>query len=69
MAIERNIAKLMKQDRKVEVLKPNYHAFGRSLSPTSKRVQTIKCSEPEPFEFPEDIQSGENLFRGIDHLQ
>lgn len=50
-------------------MKPRYHAFGRCLSPTSKRIQAIKFSEPEPFEFPEDIISGENLFRGIEQLK
>lgn len=59
----------MKQNKKALKLKPKYHAFGTSLSPGSKRVHAVKFSEPEPFEFPEDIQSGENLFRGIDQLK
>lgn len=48
---------------------PKSHAFGRSLSPRSKQYQKDKFTEPEPFMFPEDIRSGENLFKGIDHLK
>ncbi|XP_031634169.1 uncharacterized protein LOC116347630 [Contarinia nasturtii] len=69
LAIERNIRKLMKQDKKSTKVSPKYHAFGRSLSPASKQIQKIKFTEPEPFNFPEDIRSGENLFHGIDQLK
>lgn len=59
----------MKENKKATKTIPKYHAFGRNLSPTSRRVQIEKFTEPERFEFPEDIRSGENLFKGIDHLK
>lgn len=59
----------MEEDKKVKTISPKYHAFGRSLSPKSKQLQTEKYTQPELFQFPEDIRSGENLFKGIDHLK
>lgn len=59
----------MKQNKKATKVKPKYHAFGRSLSPASKIVQKIKFDEPERFDFPEDILSGEYLFKGIENLK
>lgn len=59
----------MDEDKKSLKIKPKYHAFGRCLSPTSKRELRVKFTEPEPFKFPEDVRSGENLFKGIDHLK
>lgn len=58
----------MEENKKSQQIKPKLHAFGRCLSPASKREIT-KFEEPEPFTFPDDIQSGENLFKGIDHLK
>lgn len=45
------------------------HAFGRMLSPKSRRIQSLEVSAQEPFEFPENIRSGKYLFKGIDHLR
>lgn len=59
----------MKENKKSIKRSPKYHAFGRSLSPKSQQVQTDNFTEPERFVFPEDIRSGENLFKGIDHLK
>lgn len=59
----------MDENRKSFDIKPKYHAFGRCLSPASKRELRLKYKETEPFSFPEDIISGENVFRGIEHLK
>ena len=59
----------MNEDRKLCNIKPRYHAFGRCLSPSSKRELRAKCEKPEPLNFPEDIRSGEYLFRGIEQLK
>ncbi|XP_055296833.1 uncharacterized protein LOC129565707 [Sitodiplosis mosellana] len=70
LAIERNMRQLMEEDEEnAKKISPKYHAFGRSLSPKSRQVQIEKFKEPEPFTFPDDIRSGENLFKGIDHLK
>lgn len=70
LAIEKNMHKLLKEDKEnAKKITPKYHAFGRCLSPKSKQVQIEKYTEPERFNFPEDIRSGENLFKNIDHLK
>lgn len=67
--IEANMRRLINENKKSYNIKPKYHAFGRCLSPTSKREMRAKCNKPEAFDFPEDIQSGENVFRGIEQLK
>lgn len=67
--IELNIRRLMDENRKSFNIEPKYHAFGRCLSPASKRELRLKYKETEPFNFPEDIRSGENVFRGIEQLK
>lgn len=61
--------RLMDENRKSFNIKPKYHAFGRCLSPTSKRELRLKYKETEPFDFPEEIRTGENLFHGIEQLK
>lgn len=60
---------MMKEKKKLFKIKPRYHAFGRCLSPASKREMKDRYKKPEPLDFPDDIRSGENLFHGIDHLK
>lgn len=69
LSIERNIRKLLIEDKKQAKITPRYHAFGRSLSPESKRLKIIEFTASNPFMFPDDIRSGKNLFYGIDSLK
>lgn len=56
-------------EKNIRKITPKNHAFGRSLSPPPQYRKHREFSKPEPFQFPEEIRSGKNLFQGIDRLR
>lgn len=69
MSIECAVQKILANDKRVAKAPVKHIAFGRTLPPSLRRLQTIDIVPLTKPNFPEEIRTGKVLFQGIDHLK
>lgn len=68
-AIERNVAKIMLEDKKLTKIEPKYVAFGRTLPPSLKLTKFEIEDRINKPNFPDNLRTNKVLFDGITHLR
>lgn len=69
LAIEKNVDKIMLEDRKLTKIEPKYVAFGRTL-PASLKLTKFEIEDRiNKPNFPANLRTNQVLFDGITHLR